>query len=72
MFSNSQEMPSILREQTHILVLKVNRIARMHSRAVWATDIMLTDDSEIRRNSIWILHWSVLSASTIFILKFTE
>jgi hypothetical protein len=62
----------MLREQTHILVLKVNRIARMPSQAVWATDTMLTDDSEIGRNSIWILHWSVLSASMIFILNFTE
>lgn len=44
----------------------------MELSAAWATDTVLTDDSEVERNSIWILHWSALSASMIFILKRVE
>lgn len=66
-------MLGTLTEQAHILVVwKVNRGARMHSWTVGATDTMLTDDHEIERNSVWILHCSVVLASVTCILKFTE
>ena len=60
-------------EEAHMLVVwKVNRRAGMHSWAVGATDTMLTDDREIVRDSIWILHCCVVLASMTCILKFTE
>lgn len=63
-------MSSMLRQQTHFFaILKANRITKMYFSAAWATSIMLTDDSERKKELNLDFALSALSARLIFILK---
>lgn len=59
------------RANTFFVLLKVNR-KEMELSEAGAAATVLTDDSEIERDSAWILHWSALSENIIFTLKRVE